>query len=144
MSDVLGNGAILSYSIDGGTTYVPFAGVLSIKPAKPTIKKVDNTDLSSTTETTVPSLPNFGSLDATIKYKPTTTSLILGWFTAGTLLKFKLELNDQITPSTGAKSKGVYDGYVEAFDPFSEIKTGELVKNDITVAVNGFAFTAAT
>jgi hypothetical protein len=143
MSDVVGNKGKLFYSLDG-EDFTEFAGVVSLKPGKPNRAKVDNTDLSSDNKTSLPGTIDYNSLEAEIKYAPAITGTILGWFTGGTQLYFKVELNDQITPSTGNPSSGTYFGYVESFDPFAGVERDKVVTNGITFAVNGFEFDPAT
>ena len=139
MAAKIGFGTALSYSTDGGTTYVPLAGIKSITPPK---KKIGDVPIETMDSATVngnpatdfiPGWVDVGEVDAKIVFNKTTYSTLTGLVgTAGTHFK--------IIKSDG--SGYAFVGYINELGDPTPLKTE--MEADVKIKVTGGACVFST
>lgn len=135
---MMGAGTTLSYSTTSGGTYTVLAAVKSITPPSPKRAEADATALDSPnmTREKMPSWANSGDCSFTAYFGKTQFAALLGFFTAATLLYWKVTF-----PMVGAEAAGSvfpFSGYVTevGFDQISTDDQG-IVMCPFKIAVTG-------
>lgn len=129
-------GTTLSYSIDGGTTYVVVGEVLSISGVGGgEMGKRDTTVLSSSLHTAAPTIATVGPVEFTINFDPTDTAhpVLRDWSIAPASAdpKWKVVFNITATPHIC-----IFSGFVESFSGVNAEDVDSNLEADVSIYVN--------
>jgi hypothetical protein len=136
----IGKGTTFSSSSDGGTTYVPYAKLVDIKPAQSKIGDVEVTGYDSTIEDFIPGWENAGEASFVINFQESSSAAL--YALRGVSKQFwKIQLPDGSSPTTGTTL--VFQGYINEFGP--ETPQKQAIKTMIKIKLQSvITITAAT
>ncbi len=131
-----GEGTTLSYSSDGGTTYIELVNITSIQPPGFSRPAVSTKHLKSASATKRPGkIPDYGDVALHVLYKVGEAShtTLLAMATDLVLYKWKIEYFDETGTAAGTD---VFDGFVTEVGP-DQVEDEANHGCDVTLAVAG-------
>lgn len=150
-------GSQSSISINTGTptspTYTAVEEVMSIAQSGNQLKTVNSTNLQSTVEEIIPSLPNSGEFKVSCLRVPASVATgqqaVLTQFNLGSAqapILFEIQLSkDAAAGQTSTGDKATFSGYVTDCSPFVDISPDKAVMFEFTVkVVTVFTYTSGS
>ena len=133
----------LEFATDGtGASYTAFGSeVIDVQPDEFMRKVLERRLLNGTRVQKIVGRIDYGNLKVTLEYSSATFNTVLGWQTNKTLVWIRSSAED--TGGT-SDSKLVYKGYVSGVKPVATPGDDAVAQFEFTLAVDDFAWTAAS